>query len=399
MKATAAVAGFLVVSAMPARASDAAARLLDTADHSYAQLDFAGAAVAYEDALRAGGMSGRDLTRTYAGIAATSAALGKAGRAQWAFERLLTIAPDWTPPEGASPKVLGPFQKARAEAKRRGAVKFDARSSREGSSILVEVEVAADPLHLIQELQLDWRLPAGGIEHASSRTPPRWSLHIPGDAASVTARALTEGSSVVSEVAVAVLPPVAEAPPPPEPGDRRPAEAPSPSISAEPSPPVEAPTSVKRTEPEPSTTEPSRASVGGGWNLSAYAEGFRVVTARSAGAEIGVLWSPLDFLELGVNATAGSTWGVQLSAAVSPFPAWAVQPFLQLRGNVTPLPDQVTWGGGLGLGAALRVWRMRALVEVAAEAYDAPNGYQSMSVLVLAGGAFDLWRREGATSR
>ncbi len=119
-----------------------------------AALDYAGAQTEAAAALQAGSSSPEEVLALHALLGELHAALGDEAAAIASFRAALTLAPDWRPPSGASPKVLGPFQRALAlTGGARLSVEVHSRAEA-GGEVTTSLKVTQDPAQLVQAARL-----------------------------------------------------------------------------------------------------------------------------------------------------------------------------------------------------------------------------------------------------
>jgi hypothetical protein len=172
-------------------------------------------------------------------------------------------------------------------------------------------------------------------------------------------------------------------------------EAPAALLPAISSPPVEV-TPVVTAVPASSiaTADVPRQAL-----LFISALGSAQVLEPGFGAEVSVGVAVHPWLDLSAAAVLGPHVGAQIAlrahlAATERM--WAVQPFLEGRFVVTPLPGGVAWGGGAFGGARLRLGPGWVQAGLAVEGYRAPLGYQPFALLALAGYQAELPGLKGA---
>lgn len=128
-------------------------RELELAGMALDELDYAEASKHLSRALRAGDHSPASLAEVHRLSGQVAAAFGKADAAYEHYRRMLAIAPDGRLPKGLAPKLVAPFERARAfMADRALRMRVRERSSRR-----VVVQVAPDPLHLAAAVRAEFR--------------------------------------------------------------------------------------------------------------------------------------------------------------------------------------------------------------------------------------------------
>jgi hypothetical protein len=118
---------------------------LGTARTLKAQLDFEGALAACRHALGAGDLDSFDLQQIYQLAGEVTAGLDRHDEAFDWFRRLLALAPDTRLPEGTSPKIAAPFDRARDWLASNGELRVSSKEERTAFVVTVD----NDPLHMV----------------------------------------------------------------------------------------------------------------------------------------------------------------------------------------------------------------------------------------------------------
>jgi hypothetical protein len=328
MHALTAAALWLLAQAPAPVASD----LLTAADAAYRDGDFDTASADYHSALDTGGLP-RELTvRAYAGAALSDAVRLDADRAAAAFERLLTLEPNWRLPENVGPKVREPFARAQKVAQQHGALRVEVTPPGPATMGLpFDVKAAsADPLSMVSTLRLVW-----GTATSTELTVPGSDVQ-PG--LTVHVEALDAHGSVIAETAALHV------------DVQLPANA------------------VVR---EPLFHVGAAASVGLG--------------DLRAGAEAEATIRIIHALEAGVGVLIGQHLGVQVLANAIARGDGRLGLFLQPRVSFTPVPEGFVFGFGAATGVHVELGPGRIVLAVAGEGYVAPAPYAPFAAFALAG--------------
>jgi len=120
---------------------------LDDARKAVEGSDYMAARPALENALKAGNADPTDLAEIYKLTGIVEAALGNAGPAEQAFAKWLALAPKGALPAGTSPKITRPFDAAKEQAKKLGALSAKAETSDDPPA--VTLVVTNDPQKMI----------------------------------------------------------------------------------------------------------------------------------------------------------------------------------------------------------------------------------------------------------
>jgi hypothetical protein len=148
------LATLIVAAALAhAGAAHADALLLDQAQQAIDDVDYATARKLATKALAEGALPRRELERAHRLLGESAAALGDDSAAREHFTRWLVLAPDAALAPGASPKIAGPFARARAAATQLGGFTADAAVARERDRVVVTI-VGADPLAMVTGMRV-----------------------------------------------------------------------------------------------------------------------------------------------------------------------------------------------------------------------------------------------------
>jgi hypothetical protein len=217
----------------------AAARPVDLAAAVRAvdELRYEDAATLLERALHAGDNGPDDLALLFRLQGEVAATLGDTEGARAAFERLLAIRPAARLPDGTSPKIVALFDEARADqVGRELRVGYHAEEGRDPSLV---VEVASDPLGLVDGARATFRGSDGVVGVIERRGGPRIQLPLPAAGRyEVTVAAIDRHGNRLLEItgaADAKTDAAIDA----APGDDEPFPLPDPHPAVDSSPPVE----------------------------------------------------------------------------------------------------------------------------------------------------------------
>jgi tetratricopeptide (TPR) repeat protein len=141
-------------------------------------------------------------------------------------------------------------------------------------------------------------------------------------------------------------------------------------------------------QPPPVSEEPARVATP--WRLRPEATGFVEAVEKQWGLGAGLTVGG-GALEGSARLLIGDNLGAQLEAGYL-FGEGAFQPRVGLRGTLVPgLDGSMAFGGGAVVGGRLALSpRFTALLDVGAEYFSAPSGYQDVVVVVSAGLGFNL---------
>lgn len=113
------------------------------------------------------------------------------------------------------------------------------------------------------------------------------------------------------------------------------------------------------------------------------------------GFELGGTYSLNRYLDLGLGGQFGDKVGLRVLGNLHPLRTETVNPFVQLRGIVHPVPGDNGYGAGLWFGATVEVGPGRVQVGPAFEAYTSPNSrYTNTAMLGIVGYEFDFWKEK-----
>lgn len=331
------------------------------------ELDYRGAASAFERACADAPCSRAQLLRAYTGLATALSSLAQTQRATDAFKLLLFISPEWKLPSGASPRIREPFEAAQVFWRSRAApaLTFRPAALTANAPATQTVQLEADPLGLASRIALVVRrpdreqrlegsaravLPDGGFA-MTFELPPQ--LTAPGPI-TLVAQALSSSDSVLLESTL----------------ERNIAGAEPPVVTAPP-PEVEAP---------PPSEGRALLHVG----VTAVFDALNRYLAAEALASV----SPLRFLDLALGAVFGAHTGARLAVVAHLPRAYRVSPFLALRGAWHPSAGAL--GGGGALGATVEAGPGRVTASAAGEVFSAPAAYRPFAVLFFVGYELDV---------
>ncbi len=151
---------FRVIASLALSAGDAAAEAetVERARTAIADLDYASAEIALDEALFGGGLDADDLAAVYLLSGRVAAAFGREEQATEYFKRLLTLAPDAALEAGLAPKITRPFERAREWVTSAGRLDLRFRSV-DVKAGTATVEVVSDPLHMFERAVIVERKP------------------------------------------------------------------------------------------------------------------------------------------------------------------------------------------------------------------------------------------------
>ena len=115
-----------------------------------AAMDYAAAEQVLAEGLASGTLDRAGLAATYREIGLVHGVFGRAEEAETAFRRSLALDPTASLPDGLAPKVVEPFESARAHLASRPPLAVQA--IRQGNSLLVQV---TDPVAIVVSVRLD----------------------------------------------------------------------------------------------------------------------------------------------------------------------------------------------------------------------------------------------------
>ena len=219
------VLGIAVVLA--AAASPAAANPdLERAKELLADLYFDEAETAFTRALEQGGNGPNEVAEIYLGLGEISASSGESEAAVGHFRRALAVNPGLELPDGTSPKVVQPFEKARKSLGDgeglRGVLVVD-----EDDGVRVGLRIDADPLEMIALADVSYELPDGKSSEARLKIGGEvTAIPLPPDATGVAVTLLDRHGNRLAELGRTEVPTgrpgtVVPAGPGPEPDPRR----------------------------------------------------------------------------------------------------------------------------------------------------------------------------------
>ncbi len=320
--------------------------------------------------------------RGYEGLALSAAVVHDDARSEWAFKRLLSMAPDWQPPGWFSARA--PFERAEKYWFTRSPPQLRVKHAPEftpGLEFTVSLDIPSDPLGTVQTIRVQWSTETGGGV-LETQTP---MVEIPGKALTgnrleLTLRGLNDKRATVLELEPIQIPATMLG-----------LDVSAPLIAApEPAAGEGATAKVsRRDEPEDPAEwgDTSRRKVR--WfrrsdlrtgRLSLYGEFFTQVLNRGLGGSMGLTCGLTRWLSIGAGATAGSSFGGEVHLALEPFTSLkVVHPRLSLRGTANPWNKALVLGGGGQLGAAIDLGPGRAVAGFAVEAYAVPEGLNPLA--------------------
>ncbi len=152
----------VLVTAAPARAQSDGAAMLGKAQKAIDDVDYDTARTLTDQALASGSLHASELARAHMLAGEVAAAVGNDSAAHDHFERWLALAPDAQLPPGLSPKIMGPFEAARADVRKLGATRLDVTIDRKKDK--TSFAVTGDPLELVARVHV--ALAAGGEGNA-----------------------------------------------------------------------------------------------------------------------------------------------------------------------------------------------------------------------------------------
>jgi hypothetical protein len=316
------------------------------------------------------------MERGYIGVGMCSAALGRTARATWAFVRVLSLDPGWSPAASASPKFLEPVREARAFWSTRRPPRIDMSvpvSAAAGEPVELDVALVDDDLHLAERLAVRWSQGSGPNQTLGVGAQGGHVSFLPtvggGAEVRVFAEALDEQGSVVFQTLPRSIRLVA--------------------ASEQSPPPVEA---VPRPAVEKTAPVSAEALTFARVRLSASMVGDLV--SRQLGGEAAAAWSPAPWLDLGASVLPGRDTGFRLVVTLHPRrpgPS-ALAPLLQLRAGMHAGSDGAFAAEGVALGGTYEVGPGRVALQAVAELYQAPANIWPVGVLLSAGYQLDLVR-------
>ncbi len=333
------------------------------------ELDYRGAATAFERACLDAPCSRAQLLRAYTGLSTALSSLAQTQRATEAFKVLLFISPGWTLPSGASPRIREPFEAAQVFWRSRAAPALTFRPSALTANAAASqtVQLEADPLGLAARLVLVVRRPdreqrlegAGRAALADGGFATTFELPVeltaPGPI-TLVAQAIAASGSVLLESTLERSIAAPEAPPP--------AQPPAP----------------------PTAEEPAPAS--GRALLHASVTGVFDALNRYLAVEALASLSPLRFFDISLGAVLGANTGARLAVSLHLPRTYRVSPFFAVRGAWHPSAGAL--GGGVAGGATIEAGPGRVTASVAGEGFSAPAAYRAVAVLVFLGYELDI---------
>ena len=153
---------------------------LAEAEAAYQEIDYERTQERASAALRDGGLSKRQLVRTYELLGIAEAAAGDSDASRDAYVRMLAIDPDAQVDADLSPRFREPFMEARGYwSSRRAQLDVEVRFDRARGALRV---LLSDPVGMASQIRVLSRLP-GTIEYAEARRPANESVRFEVDGA------------------------------------------------------------------------------------------------------------------------------------------------------------------------------------------------------------------------
>ncbi len=107
--------------------------------------------------------------------------------------------------------------------------------------------------------------------------------------------------------------------------------------------------------------------------------------AGHVGAEVGVGFQALRWLDVGVAATLGERMGGRLTATIDPFDFGIINPFIQARGGVHATDDSVSPAAGTWLGASIEAGPGRFRAGLLGEYFGNPDDFHAWAAGAMVG--------------
>jgi tetratricopeptide (TPR) repeat protein len=212
-----ATAAAVIALVGPATAVAAEARAyLEVARADLDNMRFDRALESLDAALRAGDSDPRQLAEIYDLLGRVTASLGLADAAVGHFQRLLTLRPDASLPEGVSPKIAAPFADASAALRGRPPLRMHHELSGGAAPALAAI-IDSDPLSLVAGVRADFQGPgvsADAVDHVEVRGRGRLPIPLPRDARRVSLAAVDRYGNHLVELQLELAPAVEAAPAP-----------------------------------------------------------------------------------------------------------------------------------------------------------------------------------------